>query len=153
MGAIFLALFQTTGKPSPAEGVTSLRRALGWAGRPRDDPAIWIDNGVTDLFALRVIFIEDPVKDAVVFRQTGLLLEAPGGIIFIYALELKLAVRSEKNAAREFSILAHLVNDFVARFSIGLRRGSDRLVFHVVELINRSRAIGIERNGHANGVV
>src|ERR1041384_3324576 len=138
MGAIFLALFQTTGKPSPAEGVTSLRRARRRSGCSREDLAIWIDNRISDLFALRVIFIEDLVEDAVVFRETGLLFEVPGGIIFIYALELKLAVRSENDAAREFSILGHLVNDFVSRFSIDFRRSSDRLVFCVVELINRS---------------
>src|SRR5207302_10592877 len=107
----------------------------------------------TDLLSSRAVFINDLVNDSVVFGQMRLLLQPPGGIIFIYALEKELCIRAKNNAARKASRVVDAINDLAARLAIRFRGGRDRFVFRVVILIRGARTVSVQRNGDTNRVV
>src|SRR5947199_2641955 len=82
-----------------------------------------------------------------------ILLPRAGRIIFVCAFEQEPSVRPEDNSADESSGVTDLINDFAARFSVGISLGRDSFVLRIVELINGARAVGIQRDRHSNSVV
>jgi len=112
----------------------------------------WVEHGITDLLPGGIILVENLVYYGVIFRQMGLLLQPAGPIILIYALEEELFVRSKENTAHEPARITDLIDDLAARFSVRISCGRDCFMLGIVELINGARTIGVQADGHANGV-
>jgi len=82
-----------------------------------------------------------------------LLLQPAAGIIFIYAFEEELFVRSKSDTADEATGVTNLIHDFAPRFAVRLRGRRSGFMLGVVELINGARTVGVERHSDANNVV
>src|SRR4030095_8331604 len=85
--------------------------------------------------------------------ETSLLLQSTGGIIFIYGLEKEFVVRSKDDDALEAARVVEAINDFATRFAVGIRGRGNRLMLGFVELVSRARAVAIDCDRNANGVI
>jgi hypothetical protein len=77
----------------------------------------------------------------------------PGGIVLIECLETKRAVGGEDLPALVAAFTIELVDDFLARLAIHARGGGGRLMAEAILLINRFRAVGIDRDRNSGRII
>lgn len=112
-----------------------------------------VEDGIARLLPGRVVGVDDPAGEPVVFAELALLLQAAGRIILIYAAETELPVGPENTAAAEATGLIQFVLDFAMWLARAIGCGGGGLVVRRIEFINGARTVFVQGDADANRVV